>query len=65
MLVFKAQQRNTYKKLNIIDLKSMSNNNENSLKTCQYLIVAYSGLISAGINRKTVLYSLKGCLYAN
>ena len=46
-------------------LKTMNNTKANGLQNAQILKIAYSGLISAGINRKTVLYSLKGPLESN
>ena len=40
----------------------MNNTKANCLQNAQILKFAHSGLTSAGINRKTVLYSLKGPL---
>ena len=38
----------------------MNNTKANGLQNAHYLKIAYSGLISARINQKTVLYRLEG-----
>ena len=43
----------------------MNNTKANGLKNAQILKIAPSGLISAGMNRKTALYNLEGPLESN
>ena len=43
----------------------MNNTKANGLQNSQILIIAYPGLISAGMNRKTALYSSEGLLESN
>ena len=43
----------------------MNTTKANGPQNVTILKIAYSGLISAGINRKTVLYSLEGPLESN
>ena len=43
----------------------MNNTKANGLQSGQILQIAYSGLISAGINRETILYNSEGPLESN